>query len=164
VPESNLPERLAVVVMWSRKRRAVFGRFAVLSFTGPIISLRDRDGDQLFEVTGPDLRVRTPGRRKLELTPTAGPPFYIEGPYAQLARNKGARRLMEAYQAVVAPPRIVPMKDRQWASLTRSTSPHTIGFNRMTQAVIWRRVLLAFLWDRRARLPDQASSPPLLGS
>jgi hypothetical protein len=58
---------------------------------------------------------------------------------------------MEANDATVAPPRTYPMSDRAWGQMTGGTSPYSAPFDRMSQALIWRNVMLEHLWSAGAR-------------
>ncbi|MGA3183390.1 MAG: hypothetical protein ABSE52_02165 [Candidatus Dormibacteria bacterium] len=149
-------ERLALVVMWSRRRHPLGLRFGVLIIDGRSVRLSDRDGAILMDLAGPDVLVTTLGRLRLGLSSAGAKPLYVEGPYAQLTRNRRARELMEANDARVVPPRTYPMSDRAWGRLTRGTSPYAAPFNRMSQALIWRNVMLQHLWNAGARQDDSA--------
>lgn len=161
---------LAVVVAWSRERHPLRVRFAVLKFhqlgrPGGVVSLRGGNGQRLFEVNGPQLRVAPAGRHKLVLTATGGEPFYVDGPYDQLSRYKEVRALIDTYQAILTPPRHktpprhTHMSDRQWWRLVQSTNRRMLLFNR--EAAIWRPYLLDYLESAGAVLLDDEPAQPV---
>lgn len=146
----DIPGRIAVAVVWARKRRPLRMPLGILVLDQGRLELLDQeDTVQLYSPVS-ELAVSPDGRWRVRLQ-QGDDAVYVSGLAVQEARTARTRNLIDRHNARLVAPKPAALSDRQWQRTLSSRYLASMPTDVRSQKVVWQATLIALLATAGAR-------------
>ncbi len=140
----DVPARIAVAVVWARKRRPLRAPLGILVLAPGRVTLLDQESAVVLDAAPSELVASRDGKWRVCLT-TKHDTVYVSGVAVQEARKEATRGLIERHNAVLVPPKPPSLSDKQWQSVVTSSQWASAPTDIRTQKVVWQATLISAL-------------------
>jgi hypothetical protein len=137
----EVPARIALAVVWARKRRPLRAPLGILVIEHGRVTLLDQETAVQFDATLGELVVSRDGKWKVRLE-ADDETVYVSGLAVQEARTPATRELIERHNAVAVAPKPPSLSDQQWRRTLTGQHWATTATDVRSQKVVWQAALI----------------------